>query len=487
MMRSMFSGVSGLKVHQTKMDVIGNNIANVNTVGYKSQRVTFSDVFSQTISASSSANDETGRGGVNAMQVGLGVNVSSIDMLMTQGAAQRTDNPFDLMINGEGFIVVEDTSGKYFTRAGALRLDDAGNLVISNGMKVQGWPATYNEETNQYVINSQEVQDVNLSDSTIKSSPPMATTKAQLSGNINSTDQSATTNISFYDSQGNYYSMVLSLEKSFEMVDKKDAAGNVIMDTTVTPPVPIQEKVYKPNEWDLKPATNAKGEYVVKDAKGNELVISAEQLKFSVSTAKSTDQSTDVGVDVGIHLKFNDAGELISPPQNENDEQFFKIGFGGDSKLDAIMDATQTTFSSITVDIKGLTQYVTKTNIDPKTSNGNAAGTLAGYSIGSDGIITATYSNGDMRKIAQIPLAQFDNPAGLEKVGDNVYAMTTNSGQFDGIGSEGVFNTGVLEMSNVDLSSEFTDMIVTQRGFQANSKIISVSDEMLQELTNLKR
>ncbi len=136
--------------------------------------------------------------------------------------------------------------------------------------------------------------------------------------------------------------------------------------------------------------------------------------------------------------------------------------------------------------ISTLTQYSVKTNLDPK-SNGYAAGTLSGYSIGSDGIITATYTNGEMRPIAQVPLAQFDNPAGLEKVGDNLYAKTNNSGEFDGIGSAGIFNTGVLEMSNVDLSSEFTDMIVTQRGFQANSRIITVSDEMLQELTNLKR
>lgn len=129
---------------------------------------------------------------------------------------------------------------------------------------------------------------------------------------------------------------------------------------------------------------------------------------------------------------------------------------------------------------------LTKSDIDPKTLNGNTAGTLTGYSIGADGIITASYDNGDKRPIAQVVVAEFDNPAGLEKVGDNLYSATTNSGDFDGIGKAGVFNTGVLEMSNVDLSSEFTDMIITQRGFQANSRIISVSDEMLQELTNLK-
>lgn len=436
MMRSMFSGVSGLKVHQTRMDVIGNNIANVNTVGYKSQRVTFSDVFSQTISGASSASDETGRGGVNPMQVGLGVNVSSIDMLMTQGAAQRTDNPFDLMINGDGFIVVGDATGQYFTRSGALRQDDNGNLVISNGMKVQGWPATYDEDSSQYVINSQEVQDINLADPTIKNSSPKLTSKAQLSGNINNTGTEASTSISFYDSVGNYYTM--------NMKFTRDPA--------------------KPNEWTLAPADTSDdgADVYAKDTSGK--TISFKAADIFGSGAKTLD------------VKFDENGKLETPATKE-----FNLGIGSTNTT------TGTTFSNIKVDISGLTQYATKNNLDSKATDGNAAGTLSGYSIGGDGIITATYSNGDIRKIAQVVVAEFDNPAGLEKVGDNLYNMTSNSGEFDGIGSAGVFNTGVLEMSNVDLSSEFTDMIITQRGFQANSRIITVSDEMLQELTNLKR
>ena len=436
MMRSMFSGVSGLKVHQTRMDVIGNNIANVNTVGYKSQRVTFSDVFSQTISGASSASDETGRGGVNAMQVGLGANVSSIDMLMTQGTAQRTDNPFDLMINGDGFIVVGDATGQYFTRSGALRQDDKGNLVTSNGMKVQGWPATYDNKISQYVINSQEVQDINLADPTIKSSSPTLTSKAQLSGNINNTGTEATTSISFYDSVGNYYTM--------NMKFTRDPA--------------------KPNEWKLEPADTSDdgADVYAKDTSGKTISFKATDILGSGTKT--------------LDIKFDEKGKLNTPATKE-----FNLAIGSTNTT------TGTIFSNITVDISGLTQYATKTNLDSKATNGNAAGTLSGYSIGGDGIITATYSNGDIRKIAQVVVAEFDNPTGLEKVGDNLYSMTSNSGEFDGIGSAGVFNTGVLEMSNVDLSSEFTDMIITQRGFQANSRIISVSDEMLQELTNLKR
>ena len=433
MMRSMFSGVSGLKVHQTKMDVIGNNIANVNTVGYKSQRVTFSDVFSQTLQGASSASDETGRGGVNPMQVGLGVNVSSIDMLMTQGSAQRTDNPFDLMINGKGFIVVGDAEGTYFTRAGALREDDEGNLVISNGMKVQGWPATYNDEKSKYEINPQEVQSINLKDPKIQSSSPTMTTKTRLSGNLCSTKTSETTTMTFYDSLGNPYKMVLTLEK--------DTAANAT-----------------PNTWNITAAEK------ITDAKG-------QVVEVTPTITPAT-------------LTFDANGKLPT------DVQSLTISFGGGGGNGGTAGTTTlpmgSTISDLTVDISGLTQYATDSDLDPKTLNGNSAGTLSGYSIGTDGIITATYTNGDMRPIAQVAIAEFDNPAGLEKAGDNLYTATTNSGEFDGIGKVGIFNTGVLEMSNVDLAAQFTDMIVTQRGFQANSRIITVSDEMLQELTNLK-
>lgn len=452
MMRSMFSGVSGLKAHQTKMDVIGNNIANVNTVGYKSQRVTFSDVFSQTISASSSANDETGRGGVNAMQVGLGVNVSSIDMLMTQGAAQRTENPFDLMINGDGFIIVGDTTGQYFTRAGALRQDDEGNLVISNGMKVQGWngPAIYNEKTGEYEITRGQVQNINLESGSNKSIEPTQTKAVALTGNLCTTDSTAETSISFYDSLGNIYSMPIRLTNS---------EGTWKIEIKKTEVVDGEDKVEKD---------------VITDQHGNKYEISGTGLE-------------------NTQIVFDENGKVVKDNNNivKNIEFSIEIIGGVIQKQGETIPSTPTSSiadkgQTFSMDISQVTQYAIKNSVTAK-SDGNAAGTLSGYSIGGDGIITATYSNGDMKKIAQIPLAQFDNPTGLEKVGDNVYAMTANSGQFDGIGLAGVFNTGVLEMSNVDLSSEFTDMIVTQRGFQANSRIISVSDEMLQELTNLKR
>ena len=460
MMRSMFSGVSGLRVHQTRMDVIGNNIANVNTAGYKSQRVTFSDVFSQTLSSATSANDDTGRGGVNAMQVGLGVNVSAIDMLMTQGAAQRTDNPFDLMINGDGFMVVADSTGRYFTRSGALRLDDEGNLVNPNGMKVQGWLAT--EGTNgEMEINSQEVQDINLFDGRYKSIEPDVTDSAKIIGNICSTSESEELSVSVYDSLGNYYTIPLILTPI--------ATPSTPPSTTPSTPPSTTPSTGAVSAWKLsiKPKEGSTTVGEMKDAKGNLLEIDIS--KFS------------------IQLDFDKDGKLVSDKSARIKMGNIR-GLNGSSfgSKEAHAD-TGIEIGDVTVDLSSITQYATKSTVEGKNNNGNSAGTLSGYAIGKDGIINANYTNGEQRKIAQVVVANFDNPAGLEKVGDNLYTATTNSGEFDGIGDAGNFSTGVLEMSNVDLSAEFTDMIITQRGFQANSRIITVSDEMLQELTNLKR
>lgn len=413
MMRSMFSAVSGLKVHQTKMDVIGNNIANVNTVGFKADRVTFSDVFSQTIQSASGASDDTGRGGLNPMQVGLGVTVSSIDTLMTQGAAERTDNSFDMMVDGGGFIVVSDATGVYFTRAGALRTDVEGNLVNSSGYMVQGWASQYNKDTNEYEIVQGEVQNINLSRPELLYSSPSATTDAKITGNLDSTKTEATTTIDVYDSLGNVYTATVEMKKG-------TAAGT----------------------WS---ATVTK----LTDAAGKEQTLPA---------TKPT-----------VNLTFDTDGKLTS-----TDKLTFTFTGEGASEQD------------VAIDFAGMTQYAAKTDLVPKAVNGNEAAAMSGYSIDSKGVITAYYNNGDTRVVAQVPVANFVNSAGLEKVGDSLYRSTANSGTFDGIGEAGSFQTGVLEMSNVDLSTEFTQMIVTQRGYQANSRIISVSDEMLQELVNIK-
>ncbi|MDA3732592.1 flagellar hook protein FlgE [Niameybacter massiliensis] len=460
MMRSMYSGVSGLRVHQTKMDVIGNNIANVNTVGYKSQRVTFGDVFSQTLQSGTSASDETGRGGRNPMQVGLGVNVSSIDILMTPGAAQRTDNPFDLMVDGDGFIVVSDDSGTYFTRAGALRQDEEGNLVIPNGMKVMGWPASKDGTD----IERGEVQPIVLTDPSNSTAKPETTTSVELSGNLDKNKSPIDTQIKMYDSLGNLYTTPISLtfdngqwtlEPKGEKITGKDGEFVILTDTNKNQyAVPIGN-VFKEAEagfYGIKFSFTEKGEL---DASKDKLV------------GATVDEKGNVSFD----LAKIDLTKAIDPETGK----------------DKPLNATVGSEVGVNINITNLTQYNSKTTVDPKTKDGKAPGAMTGFEVGGDGKIVAHYDNGTTKLLGQIVVANFDNPAGLQKVGDSLFQSTANSGDFDNIGMAANFQAGVLEMSNVDLSQEFTEMITTQRGFQANSRIISVSDEMLQELVNLKR
>ncbi|TCT16428.1 flagellar hook protein FlgE [Natranaerovirga pectinivora] len=433
MMRSMYSGISGLRVHQTKMDVIGNNIANVNTAGFKAGRVTFSEVFNQTLQGASGANEATGRGGTNPMQVGLGVNIASIDTLMTEGAAQRTDNPLDLKVEGEGFFVVDDGSGYKFTRAGAFRIDSSGNIVSPEGQKLMGWGVNNNTgEIEKGVVESLSI----LSPANLYSEPEK-TTNVYLEGNIDRNDTQLDPlnggvpfTISFYDSLGYRYTAELKLTST---------AGDTDFAITVG---------------------------AVKDSKG---------------------ETKAVGTD-SVTVSFNPATG--------------KVNLTGDTQLNITGLNGATDFSEmaepLTVDLSQLTLFSGKTSIQSVRGDtsgfgaGREAGTMSGFSIGPDGKIQGRYTNGENKLLGQVVIAQFRNPAGLQKVGNNLFQVTTNSGDFDGIGMDptatgGALNAGVLEMSNVDLSREFTEMITTQRGFQANSRIITSSDEMLQELVNLKR
>lgn len=456
MMRSMFSGISGLRIHQTKMDVIGNNIANVNTTAFKASRVTFNEVFSQTLQGASGASAQTGRGGRNPMQVGLGANIASVDTLMTTGAAQRTDNPFDLMINGDGFFVVGDESGTYFTRAGAFRKDDEGNLVIPNGMKVYGWNTVETDSnTGVQTVVRANVGPLKLDSPENLTASPAATTKIRLNGNINQIDGQSTNGISvqvqFYDSLGNLFNGILK----------------ATYDPTATPPT-----------WSFVGTA--------KNDDGN------EQLDVMEIISADGSYVGTVKIDIGS-MQFDTSGKLALDSDGKPVLLQNVVIKGNSATLYKANDDTKTvinlnsTISSIEVSLEDLTQFTSKTNIDPIRVDGREPGELTGYNIGSDGIIIGQYSNGQQKMLGQVVIANFRNPAGLQKVGDNLFTTTPNSGEFDGIGEEPDLQGGVLEMSNVDLAKEFTEMITTQRGFQANSRIITSSDEMLQELVNLKR
>ncbi len=459
MMRSLYSGISGLKVHQTKMDVIANNISNVNTIGYKSSRVTFSDFFSQTVSGASGANAESGRGGTNPMQIGLGANVASIDINMNNGMGQRTDNNFDLMIDGSGFFVVGDNSGQYFTRAGAFNVDAQGNLVTSGGLAVYGWDVDADGNPVREVVQPIQISgDKNYS-------PPQTTSNIDLIGNLNSAKpgETVTSTMRMYDSLGNYYTY--NIEYNFVQTDP--TTGETEWEASVG------DVVYPNGDTD------------------NPLALTYTDGAFDIGDATtSTGAKTSLG-----SVVFNSDGTIMSDKStfggtanNGAGAADFEITMSGS----AMPAATFGNGGIVNVDFSQLTQFNQKSDATSEMLDGYTAGTLSDLNVGSDGTIVGTYSNGDTRVIYQIPVAQFANPAGLSKVGGNLFQQTINSGTFDGIGQDvtmagGSVSAGMLEMSNVDLSSEFTEMITTQRGFQANSRVITTSDTILEELVNLKR
>lgn len=447
MMRSMFSGVSGLQAHQTKMDVIGNNVANVNTVGFKSGRVTFQEVFSQTLRGAGAPDTTTGRGGTNPMQVGLGIGVATVDTITTRGSVQRTDNPTDLSIEGDGFFIVKGGNADTyrFTRAGNFGIDKLGNLVTGSGMNVYGWQAYTKEPDGTYKFDTEnQIEPINLySDDTNKSKRMIAakaTTSAMFDGNLDAS-----------------YSIFSSA-----------ASGASSVSTT--------------NNKFLVPLT-------VYDSLGNDYKVNVSFWKTAVVGGSGGSTTWAWQVDSGSgsmasgatgSIEFDTQGQIIQGSSVSPDITIIPASSVGSQSI------------NVKLDFSRLTMYAADSSAKPTNVDGYTTGSLVSFSIGSDGMITGVYSNGQQQPLGLVALASFENAAGLQKVGENMYIPTTNSGEFKKgakAGAEGVgtLNPGTLEMSNVDLSKEFTDMIVTQRGFQANSRIITTSDEMLQELVNLKR
>lgn len=571
MMRSLYSGVAGLKTHQTRMDVIGNNIANVNTTAYKSSSMTFSELMSQTTQKASGANATTGVGGTNAKQIGLGVKAGAINTaITTQGSAQSTGNPFDIMITGDNFFVVSNGSENFFTRDGSFYVDGAGNLAMtSTGYNVMGWGV--DETTGN--IKQDTVTALRIMSAANMTYPPEATTQANISGILDENDKDVTSangktvNLNFFDARGYSYtakftfkqsSGTASNEYSMELTKLLDSTGAEIdiskvkfgdnSTQTLQTPVTFAGDTY---EWDgkqlktkadnkvvadLSAAFNADGTLI--DTSSDEAAAKAQQETLDAIAAAygyegSTDEflklyqkdanGTEVTVEtmLGNMAKTTTAqGDLVLTTDKDKpmtmDGRFFegvKVIFDTDTgKLKQVgsnvtdfktnVDFTPLggNFSNITIDLSECTNYDNKgTSTIGATSGdldglgtGRRLGDMIGVSIQKDGMIYASYDNGMTKLLGQIATAAFANASGLEKEGDNLYSATLNSGEFDGIGVDitaggGYMSTGQLEMSNVDLSSEFTEMITTQRGFQANSRIITVSDTLLEELTNLKR
>jgi flagellar hook protein FlgE len=442
MLRSMFSGVSGLRSHQTMMDVVGNNIANVNTTGYKAARVAFQDTLSQLVKGGSAGGGAgTDTGGMNAQQIGLGVRVGAIDNVTTQGSLQSTGRTTDLAIQGDGYFMVRNAEQTLYTRAGNFNFDNQGNLVDTAGYIVQGFLADAAGKINT----TGSAQNLRLPLG--QSVPPRATDNITLGGNLSSNvpalkskaglteaDSQVSTNMQVYDTLGNAHMVTFTYTKT------------------------------KENTWTVTASAP--------DATGMAQELMAEP----------------------VTLTFDTKGNRASFAEPRPNSFLINLpGAGGPAGGGA---------GTIEVNIgkpesaTSIHQYAGPTSAEAYEQNGAPTGFLRSFSVGDDGIFTGIYSNGFQVALGQVAVASFSNPgsanaSGLVKMGNNQWRADSNTGTpavgVPGQLGNGSLAAGMLEMSNVDLSQEFTNLIIAQRGFQANSRIISASDELLQDVVNIKR
>ena len=416
MIQAMYSGVSGLKAHKIDLDVIGNNIANINTTGFKAGRVTFREMLSQTLRGAGAPT--TGVGGSNPMQVGLGVGVSAIDLLTNQGSLQATGRPTDMAIEGNGLFVLGDSSGFFYSRDGSFQVDSDSNLVAAaSGMKVLGWmadPATGTVDTTAPVLPTSALK-VPIG----KLGIGKATSAMSFGGNLDARTETGgqiSRTAQFYDSLGVSHPLNLVFEKT------ADAA-----------------------KWT-----------------------------YSFYSADAADP--DVPLATGT-IVFNDKG------QPDVEEATLSVTF-------AVPNGA-TSPQTLKVSFQSVVQRAGESSIEPSSGDGSPPGTLETFSIDRNGVIFGNFTNGSIQALGQLAIGTFSNPAGLNRAGSNLMTESPNSGLprigVAGVGSRGNISVGFLESSNVDMATEFANMIVAQRGFQANSRIITAADEILQELVQLKR
>lgn len=412
MIRSMYSAVSGLKAHQTMMDVVGNNIANVNTTGFKKSQALFQDVLSQTLNGASMPRAELG--GSNPAQIGLGTRLAGISQNLAQGALERTGRSLDVAIEGDGFFVVRHGGAEMFTRAGAFFVDAAGTLVTADGFQVQGWQA----EPNGSISTVGAAADIRIPLG--ETSQPVATSLINLGGNLSAEAE----------------------------------VGDEVFNA-----VPVYNEQGQATILNLVYTKTANNEWTVGASYG--------------------DPAVTVALSDNV-LQFGPNGEITNPA-----DYTVNIAAGEIPGLPAI----ELTLGG--AEARRVTQYGGASSMSVINQDGSTSGQLLSLSMGQDGVITASYSNGHVRPVGQLALASFANPEGLERVTGTSWRVSANSGLpqigLAGLGGRGLLAAGALEMSNVDLADEFTTLIRSQRGFQANSRVITTSDEMLQEIVNMKR
>lgn len=549
MMRSLYSGVSGLKTHQTKMDVIGNNIANVNTVAFKSSSTTFTDIMYQTTSGASRATATTG--GKNANQIGLGVTSGSTKVSITAaGAAQSTGQAFDIKLtdsNNTNFFIVNNGSENLFSRSGSFYIDGNGNLCMSStGYMVMGWQV---DPTTQ-AIKKDTVSALRVMQAANLTSPPEATENAHVDGVIDKNDTNVTSDsgyamsLSFYDNLGYQYTAKFSVRSvdgengtySVELSNIYDDNNkDILKEWMEADPVNnTLDKIFGTNTTATKNfglqtgfTFNKTGNIVETVYEGvtyqrNGGIVEEGGVKgcwfkdtgsaathfFSLAEIYGVDDETiskpgatlDISATTGeLEMTYPTTNHTLQ--FNKADGSFSFIGSAGNKSQSLDMTQFGVQFKTIDVNFQNSLNYdnggkstmaADKGDISGTKGVGKKLGTMTGLSVDGTGKIYGSYDNGNTVLLGQIAVAQFANASGLESTGNSCYRTTLNSGDFDGIGVEvtadgGSMNTGQLEMSNVDLSAEFTEMITTQRGFQANSRVITTSDTMLEELVNLKR
>ncbi len=463
MMRSLYSGVSGLQNHQTRMDVIGNNISNVNTTGFKRGRVNFQDMISQQLSGAAKPTEELG--GVNPKDIGLGMTVATIEQVFTQGNLQTTGVSTDVAIQGNGFFILKNGDESFYTRNGAFGLDRDGTLVNpANGMRVQGWMA---RELNGEQVVQTSATPTDLVIPVGSKDPAKATENVLFACNLNKNTPEILEGASASDIAKGTWSTEQEIYDSF---------GNKHLLN-----VSFRRVTGNPNAWEATVNVDADNADFTQTRVGlgttdgvqNTFIVEFDNL----GTLRSvTDSSGNVS---------NTDGEIVlttsyTVPEAETDENGNPARHTFNINLGTIGSMKDT-----------ITQSASKSSTKVYSQDGYTLGYLDNFKIDSSGTITGVYSNGTNRVIGQLALATFANDRGLEKAGDSTYVETNNSGQAkigeSGVAGKGSLLAGALEMSNVDLSEQMTDMIVTQRGFQSNAKTIQTADTLLETVLSLKR
>lgn len=461
MMRSLYSGVSGMQNHQTRMDVIGNNISNVNTTGFKRGRVNFHDLLSQQMSGAARPTDEVG--GVNPKEVGLGMNIASIDTIHTQGSLQTTGVQTDLAIQGNGFFIMRSGERQYYTRAGNFGVDSAGTLVNpANGMRVQGWQA---QEIDGQLVLDTSAQPGDLVIPVGQKIDARATTSVNYACNLDKRLPEIQEGATEADIRN------ATWQTSFNIYDEFGQQHDLNVSFTRVPGTQ--------NQWqavvvvDGMDVTETRAGIGTTDGTTNAFLVNFDNNGMLASVTDSAGNITAPEGQISVQVSFNVAG--ATPDADGNPlRQTLNLNLGEIGSVE-----------------NTVTQFAERSSTKAYEQDGYTMGYLENFKIDQSGVITGVYSNGANRTLGQIGLATFTNQGGLEKAGENTYVESNNSGTANigvsGVAGKGKLIAGALEMSNVDLTEQFTDMIVTQRGFQASSKTIQTSDLMLETVINLKR